>query len=198
MSAPVRVRASLKSRLQAGALLSIALMLVDAFVFRGSALAQSLPGQSKYTLSAGDVISVRVFGEDEFTRDKIRLTDAGTVSLPVLGEILVRGQTTSEVESLVSDKLRGKILVNPRVTVWIDEYRPVYVNGMVERPGAYSFQPGLSVRKAVAIAGGFNRRASQQKISVVRENDPRQVKVRIDLDAEIGPGDAIIIEESLF
>src|SRR5438552_10569703 len=110
---------------------------------------------STYRLNSGDVISIRVFGEDDFTREKIRLTDAGTVSFPILGEIPMLGRTVGEIEKLVTDRLKGRYLVNPRVSVSIDEYRSFFVNGMVEKPGAYPFQPGLNVRKAVSIAGGL-------------------------------------------
>jgi protein involved in polysaccharide export with SLBB domain len=153
---------------------------------------------STYRLGSGDVISIRVFGEEDFTREKIRLNDAGTVSFPVLGEIPVNGQTVSAIEKMITDRLRGRILVNPRVTVWIEEYRPFFVNGMVERPGAYPYQPGLNVRKAVSIAGGFKERASMNKIFVVREKDPAAKMGKVDLNSEIGPGDSITVEESFF
>jgi polysaccharide export outer membrane protein len=157
------------------------------------------PLMSTYKLKAGDVMSVRVFGEDDFTRDKIRLTDAGSLAFPILGEVVVLGKTLGEIEKLLTDRLKGRYLVNPRVSVWIDEYRPFFVNGMVERPGAYPFQPGLNVRKAVSIAGGFKERASQEKIFVVREGSDANAKpVKIDVTAEVGPGDTITVEESFF
>jgi polysaccharide export outer membrane protein len=153
---------------------------------------------STYRLNSGDVISIRVFGEDDFTREKVRLTDAGTVSFPILGEIPVLGRTIGEIESLLTERLRGRYLVNPRVSVWIDEYRSFFVNGMVERPGAYPFQPGLNVRKAVSIAGGFKERASEDKIFIVRDKDAAHRPVKVNLNAEVAPGDTITVEESFF
>ncbi len=153
---------------------------------------------SNYRLGAGDVISIRVFGEDEFTREKVRLNDAGTVSFPILGEIVVLGRTVGEIEALLTGRLKGRILVNPRVSVWIEEYRPFFINGMVERPGAYAYQPGLNVRKAVSIAGGFKERASTSKIFVVREKKALETPTKVDLNTEIGPGDSITVEESFF
>lgn len=153
---------------------------------------------STYKLRAGDVISIRVFGEDDFTRDKVRLNDAGSLSFPFLGELPVLGRTVGEVQEALTTRLRGKYLVNPRVNVWIEEYRPIFVNGMVEKPGGYPFQPGLNVRKAVSLAGGFKERASLNKIFVVREGDPAQKPQKVDVTAEIGPGDTITVEESFF
>jgi polysaccharide export outer membrane protein len=166
-----------------------------AGVVRAQAKSDAL---SSYRLNSGDVISIRVFGEDEFNREKIRLTDAGTVSFPMLGEIPVLGRTVGELEQLLTDRLKGRYLVNPRVSVWIDEYRSFFVNGMVEKPGAYPYQPGLNVRKAVSIAGGFKERASPSKIFIVRDKDVSHQPVKVDLNAEVGPGDTITVEESFF
>ena len=180
---------------------TIALMIVlltSALLAMDSRAQGKSDALSSYRLNSGDVISIRVFGEDDFNREKIRVTDAGTVSFPVLGEIPMLGRTVGEIEKLVTDGLRGRYLVNPRVSVWIDEYRSFFVNGMVEKPGAYPFQPGLNVRKAVSIAGGFKERASVNKIFIVRDKDAAHQPAKVDLNADVGPGDMITVEESFF
>ncbi len=159
---------------------------------------QDARGMSSYKLGSGDVISIRVFGEEDFTREKVRLNDAGTVPFPVLGEIAVLNRTVGEIERLITEKLKDGYLVNPKVTVWIEEYRPFFINGMVERPGAYPYQPGLTVRRAVSIAGGFKERASPNKMFVVRDKDAAQKPAKVELSSEVGPGDTITIEESFF
>src|SRR6476620_4669825 len=182
-------RAHRQSFARAVALLPV--LLTSAVLATNGGAADKLDALSTYRLNSGDVISIRVFGEDDFTREKIRLTDAGTVSFPILGEIPMLGRTVGEIEGLVTDRLKGRYLVNPRVSVWIDEYRSFFVSGMVERPGAYPFRPGLNVRKAVSIAGGFKERASVNKIFVARDKDATHRQVKVDLDAEIAPGDTI-------
>ncbi len=159
---------------------------------------QDARGMSSYKLGSGDVISIRVFGEEDFTREKVRLNDAGTVPFPVLGEIAVLNHTVGEIERLITERLKDGYLVNPKVTVWIEEYRPFFINGMVERPGAYPYQPGLTVRRAVSIAGGFKERASPNKMFVVRDKDVSQKPAKVELSSEVGPGDTITIEESFF
>jgi len=153
---------------------------------------------SKYRLSTGDVISITVFGEEDLKKEKVRLTDAGTISYPVLGEIQVRGKTVGELEKLLTDGLRGRYLVNPRVAVTIDEYRPFFINGQVASNGSFPYQPGLTVRKAVSIAGGFKERASLSKIFIVRDGDTTNTPVKVDLNASVHPGDIITVEESFF
>jgi polysaccharide biosynthesis/export protein VpsN len=153
---------------------------------------------SSYKLGAGDMISIQVLGEDDLKREKLRLSDAGTLTFPILGEIRVRGMTVGELRDHITAGLKGRYLLNPQVTVTIDEYRNFYVNGMVEKPGGYPFSPGLTVRKAISIAGGFKERASREKINVIREDDKSATSRRVDLNAPVYPGDIITIEESFF
>lgn len=156
------------------------------------------PELSTYKLNSGDTISIRVLGEDDLKRDKVRLSDAGTMSFPILGEIRVKGMTAGDLEQYIAKGLKGRYLLNPQVTVSIDEYRNFFVNGMVEKPGGYQFQPGLTVRKAISLAGGFKERASRDKIDIIRDDDPTQTPRRVDMNAAILPGDILTVEESFF
>ncbi len=153
---------------------------------------------STYKLGMGDVITVQVVGEDELKREKVRLSDAGTLSFPYLGEIRVRGMTVGELGDYITKGLKGRYLLNPQVTVTILEYRDFFVNGLVGKPGGYPFTPGLTVRKAISIAGGFKERASKEKINVIHEDDNKGNSQRISLDAPVRPGDIITVEESFF
>jgi len=175
-------------------------------IWSGLALAEIAPAElpnvsqfvSAYKLGSGDMITVRVFGEDDLSREKIRLSDTGTIFMPGLGELSVRGKTLGDVERMVVEGLRGRILVNPKVSVFVEEYRPFFINGMVERPGGYPFQPGLSLRKAAALAGGFKERASLSKLFLIRGDDASQKQLKAELNTPIYPGDIITVEESFF
>jgi protein involved in polysaccharide export with SLBB domain len=153
---------------------------------------------STYKLGAGDVITIRVFGEDDLSRERIRLTDTGTLFMPGMGELAVKDRTLGDVERLVTDGLKGRILVNPQVSVFVEEYRPFFINGMVERPGGYPFQADLTIRKAASLAGGFKERASLNKIYLIRANDPEQKPVKVELSTLVYPGDIVTVEESFF
>lgn len=163
-----------------------------------AAAEESSVSLSSYRLGPGDVITVRVVGEDDLSVNKARLTDAGTVFFPALGEIQVRGLTIGELEALVVSRLKGRILINPQVVVQVDEYRPFFINGMVQSPGSIPFRPGLDVSKAATLAGGFNERASMRKIFIVREGRASGERERASLDTPVFPGDMIIVEESFF
>jgi polysaccharide biosynthesis/export protein VpsN len=69
---------------------------------------------------------------------------------------------------------------------------------MVEKPGGYPFSPGLTVRKAISIAGGFKERASREKLSVIRDDDKAATPKRVDLSSPMFPGDILTVEESFF
>ena len=168
----------------------------------GGALAQGAGGSggsvSNYRLGSGDVITIQVLGEDDLKREKIRLSDAATISYPILGEIRLFGKTVVELERLIRDGLKERYLLNPQVTVTIVEYRNFFINGQVEKPGGYPFIPGLNVRKAISLAGGFRERASREKIFVIRDDDPKHTSQKVTLDSPLNPGDILTIEESFF
>lgn len=174
------------------------LVFAAIFFAFSSAWAKADDSVSSYRLGAGDVITVQVLGEEDLKREKIRLSDAATLSYPVLGEIKLAGKTVGELERLIRDGLKGRYLVNPQVTVTINEYRNFFINGQIEKPGGYPYIPGLTVRKAVSLAGGFKERASREKIFVIREDDRTQTPRRVDLNAAINPGDIVTVEESFF
>jgi protein involved in polysaccharide export with SLBB domain len=163
-----------------------------------SAFAQTTPELSSYRLGSGDLITIRVLGEEDLKREKVRLSDAGTVSFPILGEIRVKGMTVGGLEEYITRGLKGRYLLDPQVTVAIDEYRNFFVNGEVEKPGGYPFSPGLTVRKAISIAGGFKERAARDKMSIIRDDDPSQTQKRVDLNAPVLPGDILTVEASFF
>lgn len=172
--------------------------LVLAMLLTGLAIAQSPSALSSYKLGAGDLITIRVLGEDDLKREKVRLSDAGTISFPILGELRVKGMTVGALEETITNGLKGRYLLDPKVTVMLEEYRNFYVNGYVEKPGGYPYTPGLTVRKAISIAGGFKERAAKEKLNIIRDDDPKQTPVRVDLNAPVYPGDILTVEESFF
>lgn len=160
-------------------------------------IASAKDGLSEYALGAGDHIRIQVYGEDDLTVES-KLSDAGTLSYPFLGELKVLGLTVGELQQKVTHGLLGDYLVNPRVSVTILEYRTFYINGEVEKPGGFAFQPGLTVRKAVSIAEGFTERAAHKNIFVISDNDDTQTPRRVGLNDAVKPGDIITVKQSFF
>lgn len=150
-----------------------------------------------YRISADDQISVIVFNETDLSVDKVRVSGNGTISMPLLGQVTIEGHTVTEVEQKITELLLAGYLKKPNITVSITEYRPFYINGEVDKPGSYPYKKGLTVEKAVALAGGFTERASRTTISLESENDKQLMKA-VALSDKIKPGDVITVSESFF
>lgn len=160
-------------------------------------VAQETLSASNYRLDSGDHLKIQVYGEPELSVET-RLSDAGTVIYPFLGELELAGKTIGQVERQITDGLKGDYLVDPRVTVMIVEYRQFYVRGEVKSPGGFPYRPGLTVEKAITVAGGFTERASRKKIFVTSDMGGKDSLVKVDYDTPVRPGDVILVEESFF
>jgi polysaccharide export outer membrane protein len=174
-----------------------AIFLVTACAAPGANL-QPLPERpaTAYHLGAGDQIRVNVFNDPRLTGE-FRITDTGTIALPLVGSIPAAGRTTAEVERAVERALRARNLFNdPSVAVEVNEYRPIFVLGMVERGGQTPYQPGMTVLSAVAVVGGFNYRAVTDRVSITRIGpDGLAREFRGERSSLLQPGDVITVYE---
>jgi len=150
-----------------------------------------------YILDAGDSINIRVFGQENLTMTA-RLDDSGVVNYPFLGEIEATGKTVSELEKQIASGLKQGYLRSPQVHVSIVEYRPFFIQGQVMIPGAYPYQPGLTLSRAVALGGGFTEFAAQDDVRTVYDKDANKASVKIRLEGRVYPGDVITVPESMF
>ena len=103
-----------------------------------------------------------------------------------------------ELEKLITNGLRGKYLIDPDVTVSIEEYRSFFINGEVKEPGGFPYQPSLTVEKAVSLAGGFTERAARKSFTVVRANDPTKTIREVGANDPVYPGDIVTVNRSFF
>lgn len=152
---------------------------------------------SDYRLGAGDRIGVMVFNEKDLSLE-VSLSDAGSFFYPFLGEVYARNLTIGELQGLLTRRLSDGYLIDPKVYVSIIEYRPFFVNGEVAKPGGYPYQPGLTVRKAISLAGGLTARASLNKLFVIHEDDPSGQPRLTSLNNLLRPGDILTIDQSFF
>lgn len=170
-------------------------LLVVSAAWSEEPIKKNIP--TDYRLGTGDKVSIRVYEEAELSMDVV-IAGSGVINYPFLGEVKLSGRTVSELEAVLTAGLKGPYLVDPKISVTITEYRPFYIYGEVKQSGGYPYQPDLTLRKAVTIAGGFTERASKAKIQVIRERDQKQTPVLIGLDDLIYPGDTITVGESMF
>ncbi|MGH8131313.1 MAG: polysaccharide biosynthesis/export family protein [Steroidobacteraceae bacterium] len=152
---------------------------------------------SAYRLGVGDRVRVSVFGEPDLSVDS-DIDATGHLSYPLLGRIQALRKTADELAKDIAAGLTKGYLRNPDVRVAVIQYRPIYLTGQVARPGAYPYSVGLTVEKAVALAGGLTRIASERGIYRLHEDAPTAERRRVKMDDPVLPGDTLVVEESLF
>jgi polysaccharide export outer membrane protein len=154
---------------------------------------------ASYRVGPEDQLRVTVFNDPRLTGD-FRVSDAGTIALPLIGTVRAAGLSTTEVERAVEKEMRDKNLFrDPSAAVQVIAYRPVFVLGMVERGGQFPYQPGMNSLTAVAVAGGFNYRAIKDYVSITRIGaDGRPVEYRAQRESLVQPGDVVTVFERRF
>lgn len=150
-----------------------------------------------YKLSSDDVISITIFDEPDLSLKETRVSSTGSIALPLIGQVVVKGLTVAEAEQQIHDLFLGDYLKKPDVTITIVEYRQFYVNGEVNKPGGYSYREGMTVQRAITLAGGFTERASTSNIFLLRENS-KDAPTKVNIGTTVRPGDVITVEESFF
>lgn len=153
---------------------------------------------ASYELGANDEIKVWVFGFDAINSTYI-VGDSGAVSFPFVGSLPAAGRSTVDLEQSIAAKLVERDLArHPQVSVQITKYRPFYIAGEVQKPGQYPYVPGLTMEKAVSMAGGYTFRARQDNAMVTRKQGGRTVRGRVQSDTALMPDDNIVVPEAWF
>jgi polysaccharide export outer membrane protein len=156
------------------------------------------PESTDYHLGPGDQLRVITFGDEPLTGE-FRVNDSGNIALPLLGSVHAAGLTSGGLEQAVADALqRANLMRQPSVSVEIIAYRPIFVLGEVNHPGQFPYQPGMTVVSAVAVAGGFTYRATDDYASIVRSIDGKAVEGKALRQDYVQPGDVITIFERRF
>ena len=106
--------------------------------------------------------------------------------------------TTPDAQHAIETKLRGGFLRDPHVAIEVEAYRPFFVLGEITTAGQYPFINGMTVQKAIAVAGGFGPRAERGSANITRMINGVQVTARVPLAYPVRPGDTINVEERFF
>ncbi|HEV2901516.1 polysaccharide biosynthesis/export family protein [Mesorhizobium sp. AaZ16] len=177
--------------------LAVALLVAGCSSYRPAPAAFHEILDQPYRLGAGDRVRVTVFEQEGLT-NTYAVDQSGYIAFPLVGAVPARGHTAQQVEAALAAKLQEGFLRDPDVSVEIDRYRPIFVMGEVGSAGQYSYVPGLTVHKAVAIAGGFTPRANQANVDVTRDINGEVMTGRVLTSDPLLPGDTIYVRERLF
>jgi polysaccharide export outer membrane protein len=163
----------------------------------GAAPAESKHATVDYRLGPGDQLQVAVFGQQDLS-GKFEVDGGGNLLLPLIGQLHAEGRTVSEVQEAITKELDKNFVANPKVNVQVLNYRPFYILGEVNKPGSYPYVVGINVRQAVAIAGGYTRRARSSPVQIIRSGGNAADAAEATPDDPVLPGDTIQVDRRLF
>lgn len=152
---------------------------------------------SEYILGPGDRLRVTVFGQQDLSGE-FSVSGNGTIALPLIGEVASRDVTVDELSQRIARKLKPDYLVNPRISVEVLNFRPFFIIGEVKNPGSYSYQHGMTVVNAVALAGGYTYRARRGRVLIKRAKGDVRTEKRANEGTYVLPGDVIRVPERFF
>lgn len=173
-------------------LLKSSLLALAAFVLASNvAWAQAVPSTTaaEYRLSAGDSVRITVFQSPDLSIET-RISEAGVVSFPLLGNITIGGLTPGQAEKKIADGLReGNFVKQPQVSIVVAQVRgnQVSVLGQVLRPGRYPIETAeLRLTDLLALAGGIAPTGADI-VTVVGKRNGKAFRSEVDLPKVFGP-----------
>ncbi len=157
----------------------------------------------EYRLGPGDKIKVEVFGRADLS-GLYTIRNSGSLSLPIAGEIKASDLTLSQLETNIGKQysllMKSESGPDQAITVNIEivQHRPFYIMGDVSMPGSYEYQKGLTVLRAIAIAGGYASSGPAARVNETRarsdaaeEKERSRVRITRETDRSTVSIDAI-------
>jgi polysaccharide export outer membrane protein len=158
-----------------------------------------------YVIGEQDMLDINVWKEPELSR-VVPVRPDGKISLPLINDVQAAGLTPMQLATVITEKLRGKFVKEPQVTVVVTAINSqrIYLVGEINRAGAYPMLPNMTVLQALANAGGFSQFANLKNIYVLRNEDGKQVRYpfnykevikgqKSEQNIILKPGDTIVV-----
>jgi polysaccharide biosynthesis/export protein len=163
---------------------------------------QKSPTDGPYLIGPGDTLNVRVFNQEAMS-GAVKVRPDGKITVPFLNDVEAAGMTPVQLAQRLQARLT-EVLVNPAVTVSLQDTRPLEVSviGEVQHSGIYRLEPGAGVLNALAAASGFTDFADRDRIFVIRNGSLRirftyaalsQARERA-AQFRLQPGDVVVVE----
>ena len=160
-------------------------------------------------IGSTDLLHVSVF-EAKDLETKVRVNSRGYVTLPLLGQVLVKGLTAREAEEKTEQLYRKRYIKDPHVSIFVEERfsQRVTVVGQVKNPGTHDYLSKLRLMDVLALVGGLSdnagRTAQIRRISSMPDEhgmffvdlDKLINEGRTELNIEINGGDVIYVPEA--
>ena len=162
-------------------------------------------GVNPNTLGSNDMLEVRVYQEPDLS-GVFRVAPDGFVNFPLCGRVRVEGMTANAAADALTECLKTGFIRRPQVSAMVKEFnsKKVFVFGEVSKPGAFAYEEGMTIIHAVSLAGGFNKTASKNAVTITRAVEGREAKLPAKVEdivqgreknVPIFPGDIIFVPE---
>jgi polysaccharide export outer membrane protein len=158
-----------------------------------------------YLIGEGDVLQVAVWGEPTASVLSATVRPDGKISMPLIKDVMVAGQTPAQVEKVVQEQL-GKIIRAADVTVIVAQInsKKIFLVGAVKREGPLKYTYRMTVLQAISEAGGLTDYAKRKDIYVLHTESGRQYRLPFNYNAVLkgehmeqnillSPGDTIVV-----
>lgn len=160
-----------------------------------------------YLIGPFDKLTIDVFGIEDLSKKEVQTDAGGRISFPLAGTLEAAGKTPSELEDLIEERLRGKYVRDPQVTVNLKETvsQVITVDGQVKEPGLYPVVGRMTLMRAVATAKGLDEFAKLNDVVVFRTVSGQRMAALYNLEAvrrgayadpEVFANDVVIVGES--
>ena len=163
----------------------------------------SKPPEQFYLIGAGDTLNINVWKEPTLS-GTVKVRPDGYVTLPLINEVQVAGQTTANLRNTLEDKYK-EFTTDPFVTIRVEAIASseVFLVGQVTKAGAFPLSGNETLLQLLTRAGGLGIFADRSNIRVVRREASRVTEYTVDYDAIIKgdlkqdvllrPGDRVIV-----
>jgi len=154
--------------------------------------------RSDYRIGRQDLLEIRVFDVEDLNQT-VRVGDDGSISMPLIGLLLVNGLTKTDLERKIATLLEERYVRDPQVTVFVKEYesKRVAVSGAVKRPGSYEMLGRKTLLEMLSLAGGLDKDLGRQIIIFRGRQDGSTERISSDLERlvyEADPALNVIVE----
>lgn len=145
-------------------------------------------GATEYQAGIGDVLSISVYDNDDL-HTVARISGDGMINMSLIGRLKVLNLTSNQIADKIEKKLASGYLVNPQVTVFVEEYKSkkVSILGSIRNPGLYELSGPTTLLELISTAGGLTEEAGNR--ATIQQGGKQNKTSSIDLEALLEKGD---------
>lgn len=165
------------------------------------------PKDRPYLVGPFDKLTIDVFGSPDLSNKDVQVDASGRIAFPLVGVIEAGGKAPEEIASAIAEKLRGRFLRNPQVSVNLKEIvsQRVTIGGEVKKPGVYPVLGRMTLLTAIATAEGWTDYSSKGNVVIFRVADGQKYAAVFNVraieagryaDPEVFPTDVVMVGDT--